>query len=98
MNERWGHGISDISTFSLYPGKNLGAYGDAGIITTNNKNLYMRIQSIRNIERLKIWSQTIGFNNRMDTIQAAILSHKIKFLRENNLKRQLISKKYFLKF
>ena len=46
-----GHGLSDISTFSLYPGKNLGAYGDAGIITTNNKNLYKRIQSIRNMER-----------------------------------------------
>ena len=93
-----GHGISDISTFSLYPGKNLGAYGDAGIITTNNKNLYMRIQSIRNIGAIKKFDhKTIGFNNRMDTIQAAILSHKIKFLRENNLKRQLISKKYFSK-
>ena len=93
-----GHGLSDISTFSLYPGKNLGAYGDAGIITTNNKNLYKRIQSIRNIGAIKKFEhKTLGFNNRMDTIQAAILCHKIKYLRENNSKRKLISKKYFSK-
>ena len=41
--------IADISCFSLYPGKNLGAYGDAGIITTNNKKLYKIIKNIRNL-------------------------------------------------
>ncbi len=93
-----GHGISNISTFSLYPGKNLGAYGDAGIITTNNKKFYTQIKSIRNIGAIKKFDhKTIGFNNRMDTIQAAILSHKIKYLKENNSKRVLISKKYFSK-
>ena len=91
-----GHGISNISTFSLYPGKNLGAYGDAGIITTNSKKIYTQIKSIRNIGAIKKFDhKTIGFNNRMDTIQAAILSHKIKYLKENNSKRILISKKYF---
>ena len=93
-----GHGISNISTFSLYPGKNLGAYGDAGIITTNNKKIYTQIKSIRNIGAIKKFDhKTIGFNNRIDTIQAAILSHKIKYLKENNSKRVLISKKYFSK-
>jgi dTDP-4-amino-4,6-dideoxygalactose transaminase len=42
-------GISHISTFSLYPGKNLGAYGDAGIITTNNLDIFKRLNKIRNI-------------------------------------------------
>ena len=45
--------LADISTFSLYPGKNLGAYGDAGIITTNNKKIYMKLLKLRNIGAIK---------------------------------------------
>ena len=47
-NKRVGS-LSDISCFSLYPGKNLGAYGDAGIITTNNKKLYIKAKNFRNL-------------------------------------------------
>ena len=48
-----GNNVTDISTFSLYPGKNLGAYGDGGIITTNNKKICKLIKTIRNIGALK---------------------------------------------
>ena len=93
-----GHSISDISTFSLYPGKNLGAYGDAGIITTNNSKIYNKIIRIRNIGSIEKFNhETIGLNNRMDTIQAAILIEKIKRLNFLNKKRKIIANKYFSK-
>ena len=93
-----GSNISDISTFSLFPGKNLGAYGDAGIITTNNLKLKNRLIKIRNLGAIKKFKHdTIGFNNRLDTIQAVILIHKLNRLTKLNNKRKLISKIYFKK-
>ena len=93
-----GGNITKISTFSLYPGKNLGAYGDAGIITTDNKKIYNKIKSIRNIGALeKFKHETIGLNNRLDTLQASILIHKLKQLDKLNNNRKSISKKYFQK-
>ncbi len=86
---------TDISCFSLYPGKNLGAYGDAGIITTNNKNLYKKISKIRNLgQEKKFIHEYIGMNSRLDTIQAIILNHKIKNLIKFNNKRKLIANFY----
>ncbi len=93
-----GNNAAKISTFSLYPGKNLGAYGDAGIITTNSKKICMKIKSIRNIGALKKFNhQTIGFNNRLDTLQASILIHKLKVLDKLNQKRLILSKIYLQK-
>ena len=87
--------ISDISTFSLYPGKNLGAYGDAGIITTNNKNHYLKMMKIRNLGSVeKFKHEEIGFNSRLDTIQAIILNEKIKNLDSLNKKRRVIAHYY----
>ena len=87
--------ISDISCFSLYPGKNLGAYGDAGIITTNNKRYYDKIRNFRNLgSNKKFIHNQVGFNSRLDTIQAAVLLRKLKYLDLNNKKRQLITKYY----
>ena len=87
--------ISDISTFSLYPGKNLGAYGDAGIITTNSNFLNKKIRKIRNLgSEKKFIHDTIGFNSRLDTIQAIILNYKLKNLKNLNQKRRKIAKKY----
>ena len=92
-----GGSYADISSFSLYPGKNLGAYGDAGIITTNSPIFSKRISAIRNIGALKKFNHfTIGLNSRLDTIQAVILSHKISNLDTLNKKRSIIAKKYFL--
>jgi len=87
--------IADISCFSLYPGKNLGAYGDAGIITTNNKKLYKIIKNIRNLgSEKKFIHNYIGVNSRLDTIQAIILNKKLKNLERLNLKRKKIAHIY----
>ena len=86
---------SDISCFSFYPGKNLGAYGDGGIITTNNKKLYELIKKIRNLgSKKKFIHDHIGLNSRLDTIQAIILNKKIKNLSYLNKKRQKIAMIY----
>ena len=86
---------TDISCFSLYPGKNLGAYGDAGIITTNSKIFYDRIRKIRNLgSDKKFLHDYIGLNSRLDTIQALIFYKKIKNLAKLNKKRQKIAKFY----
>ena len=88
---------ADISCFSLYPGKNLGAYGDAGVITTNNLNYYKKIKKIINLgSSKKFVHDLIGVNNRLDTIQAIILGHKLKKLDFYNYKRINIAKKYDL--
>ena len=98
QNRVGGNNMTDISTFSLYPGKNLGAYGDGGIITTNNKKICKLIKTIRNIGALKKFNhEKIGLNNRLDTLQASILIHKLKQLDKLNKKRVFISKMYFKK-
>ncbi len=90
--------LADISCFSLYPGKNLGAYGDAGIITTNNRTLYNRIKNFRNLGSIEKFKHTqIGFNSRLDTLQAAVLLRKLPLLNDNNNKRRKIAKSYHLK-
>ena len=87
--------LADISTFSLYPGKNLGAYGDAGIITTNNKKLYLVMRKLRNLgSEIKFKHELVGMNSRLDTLQAIILNHKLSKLSELNLKRKKIAANY----
>ncbi len=86
---------TDISCFSLYPGKNLGAYGDAGIITTNNLNFYNKLRKLRNLgSEKKFIHDEVGLNSRLDTIQAIILNEKLKNLSSHNKKRQKIAKFY----
>ena len=93
-NKRVGS-LADISCFSLYPGKNLGAYGDAGIITTNNLNHYNKIKNFRNLgSTIKFIHTQVGFNSRLDTIQASILIEKLKLLKNYNEKRKKIAKYY----
>lgn len=84
-----------VSAFSLYPGKNLGACGDAGIITTNNKNLYKRMCMLRNLGSLtKYKHEIVGYNNRLDTIQAIILNEKLNFLDIWNKERNKVADFY----
>ena len=93
-NKRVGS-LADISCFSLYPGKNLGAYGDAGIITTNNIKFYKKARNFRNLGSDKKFIHTqIGFNSRLDTIQAVVLTHKLKNLEKYNKKRSIIAMYY----
>ena len=87
--------LADISCFSLYPGKNLGAYGDAGIITSNNKKLSRSIKKIRNLgSEKKFHHDYVGVNSRLDTIQAIILNKKLTKLNTINKNRQKIAKLY----
>ena len=73
--------FGDIATFSFYPGKNLGAYGDAGAVTTNNKKFYEKVKLLLNHGRKeKYRHHVVGFNYRMDTLQAAVLNVKLKYL------------------
>jgi len=84
-----------LSTFSFYPGKNLGAFGDGGAICTSNVALYTRIQQIRNngsIEKYK--HEIMGRNSRLDTLQAGILDIKLSRLDDNNDKRRTNAQLY----
>ena len=82
--------IGDIGCFSLYPTKNLGALGDGGMITTNNEKIYRRLLLLRDYGRLSKYKHVmIGYNCRLDTLQAAILRVKLKKLSHwNCLRRQ----------
>ncbi len=83
------------SAFSFYPGKNLGAMGDAGAITTNDSDLADIARNISNYgSEEKYLNKYKGVNSRLDEIQAAILSVKLKKLDEDNLKRQEIAHRY----
>ena len=74
-------GIGDIAAFSFYPGKNLGAYGDGGGVTTNDSDLAVKVKMIANHGRIAKYDHALeGRNSRLDGLQAAILSVKLKFL------------------
>jgi len=86
---------SDFSTYSFFPGKNLGAYGDAGAITTDNEQLANFCRMYSKHGALKKGDHIIeGINSRLDSIQAAILRVKLKYLKNNTLKRIEIAKVY----
>jgi dTDP-4-amino-4,6-dideoxygalactose transaminase len=88
--------FGDIGCFSFYPGKNLGAFGDAGGIITSNDMLYNKMKLIRNIgSKKKYHHEILGRNSRMDTIQAAVLDVKLKYLEDNNIKRRNVANIYF---
>ena len=87
--------LTDISCFSLYPGKNLGAYGDAGVITTNRRDFFNKIKNFRNLgSTVKFVHTQIGFNSRLDTIQASVLIEKLKLLDKYNNQRIKIANYY----
>ncbi len=89
--------IGDIACYSFYPGKNLGAFGDAGAIVTNNKNIYNKLKAYRALgSSKKYFHDTFGVNSRLDEIQAAILRIKLKRLKTWNKSRQQIGN-YYLK-
>jgi dTDP-4-amino-4,6-dideoxygalactose transaminase len=81
--------LADIAAFSFYPGKNLGAYGDAGAITTDNEQLADAIRLLRDLGQSRKYEHVvIGGNERLDTLQAAVLRVKLRQLdRWNELRR-----------
>jgi len=87
--------LGDASGFSFYPTKNLGALGDAGAVTTNDKELAEKIRALRNYGSEKhYYNKYMGFNSRLDEMQAAILRVKLKHLEEFNLERKMIAQLY----
>ncbi|WP_336818213.1 DegT/DnrJ/EryC1/StrS family aminotransferase [Cedecea sp. MMO-103] len=90
----WG----DASGFSFYPGKNLGALGDAGIITTNDAELAEVLKALRNYGSHKKYENSyIGYNSRLDEIQAAMLRVKLKYINKEIELRRHIAKQYLEK-
>lgn len=87
--------FGDINATSFYPGKNLGALGDAGAITTNSDDYALRAKRLRNYgSEKKYYNEEIGHNMRLDELQAALLSVKLKYLREWTSQRQQIAAWY----
>jgi dTDP-4-amino-4,6-dideoxygalactose transaminase len=87
--------LSDVAGFSFYPGKNLGAFGDAGAVTTNDDAVAEKIRVLRNYgSRVKYHNEQKGFNSRLDELQAAILRVKIPVLDEWNQRRKQIAQIY----
>ncbi|HEY9188663.1 MAG TPA: DegT/DnrJ/EryC1/StrS family aminotransferase [Ignavibacteria bacterium] len=88
-------GLGDFGTFSFYPTKNLGAYGDGGIITTNNSEYAHKLKLLRMYGMTDYHHIIInGINSRLDEIQAAILRLKLKYLEQFNLQRNKIANEY----
>lgn len=93
-NRRCG-GIGRLACFSFYPGKNLGAYGDAGAVTGNDETLLARVRMLRDHGRIsKYEHQELGFGERMDALQAAILNAKLEFLDEWTDRRRKVARAY----
>ncbi|MBI5794076.1 DegT/DnrJ/EryC1/StrS family aminotransferase, partial [Candidatus Uhrbacteria bacterium] len=83
--DRMTGGLSDAAAFSFYPGKNLGAYGEAGAITTNDTAIAKKIRMLRDHgSTAKYHHDSIGWNERMDGIQGAVLSVKLRYLQKWN--------------
>lgn len=84
-----------MGCFSFYPGKNLGAFGDAGAIVTKNETIAIKIMKLRDHGSIKKYvHELIGLNERLDSIQAGVLKAKLKHLDEWNKKRRDIANKY----
>ena len=87
--------FGDIGCFSFYPTKNLGAFGDAGAIVTNNKKIADRVRQLRNYGEVSKYNNTIeGVNSRLDEIQAGILNWELQELNQWNKKREKLVKLY----
>ena len=87
--------FGDVNGTSFYPGKNLGALGDAGAVTTDNEMLARKIETLRNYgSQKKYFNEVIGFNNRLDELQAAFLSVKLKHLENWTVQRREIANFY----
>jgi dTDP-4-amino-4,6-dideoxygalactose transaminase len=84
-----------INATSFYPGKNLGAIGDGGGITTNDETLYSKSKTYRNYgSNKKYYNEIKGVNSRLDELQAAILNIKLPYLNQLTEERKVIAKKY----
>lgn len=87
--------LGDAGCFSFYPGKNLGAYGDAGMVVTNHEEVAARIRLLRNYGQPEKYHHVmIGYNRRLDSLQAAVLRAKLRHLDEWNASRRRAAQLY----
>ncbi|MGA9779604.1 MAG: DegT/DnrJ/EryC1/StrS family aminotransferase [Limisphaerales bacterium] len=87
--------LGDAAGNSFYPGKNLGAFGEAGAVTTNDPELADRVRTLRNYgSKKKYYNDVKGYNSRLDELQAAFLRVKLKKLDEWNLRRREVAAHY----
>lgn len=87
--------LGDAAAFSFYPGKNLGAYGDGGMVVTDSREVAERLEMLRNYGQKEKYHHLFrGYNRRLDTLQAAILRVKLKYLEKWNAARRLNAKRY----
>jgi dTDP-4-amino-4,6-dideoxygalactose transaminase len=89
--------LGDAAAHSFYPGKNLGAFGDAGAVTTDDEELATVIRALANYgSQKKYVFRYVGMNSRMSEIDAAVLDVKLKYLDEDNKKRQQLADYYYM--
>lgn len=94
-NGRSSGSFGHVSGTSFYPGKNLGAFGDAGAVLTNDQNIAKKVRALRNYgSEIKYHHPETGFNSRLDTVQAAVLIAKLKRLDAWNEKRRHAADRY----
>ena len=88
-------GLSEVASFSFYPGKNLGAFGEAGAVTMNNEQLAINVKMMREHgQSEKYHHEVLGHNYRMEGIQGAVLGVKLKYLNEWTEKRRSVAARY----
>ena len=87
--------LADAAAFSFYPGKNLGALGDGGAVTTNDAEIANKIRALSNYgSQVKYEHVYKGYNSRLDEVQAAILLKKLSYIDKWNEERQAIAARY----
>lgn len=87
--------LGDVSTFSFYPTKNLGALGDGGFVATKSPEVFDRLKILRQYGwRERYISEVPGMNSRLDELQAGVLSVKLKYLDSDNEKRRILAENY----
>ena len=87
--------FGDIGCFSFYPTKNIGAFGDAGAITTNDKDIMTKIRMLRNYGSEKRYhNKEIGMNSRMDELQAGLLSVRLSHAKEMMIEKIALGQRY----
>ena len=93
--DRWAGALGDVAATSFYPGKNLGAFGDAGAVMTGSAAIADRVRALRNHGGLRKYEHTeIGTNSRLDSLQAVVLSAKLARLDGWNDERRAIAARY----
>lgn len=93
--DRWAGALGDVAATSFYPGKNLGAFGDAGAVITGSEVIATKVRALRDHGGLRKYEHTeIGTNSRLDTLQAVVLRAKLAHLDAWNAERRAIAARY----